>query len=82
MCQPALSQVKGQIKAQGGNIMSRMGEQPHLPSDKRMINRKAFRFIDSTKGNTVVVIHGSLDSKLGRINNKLFLELQRCSNDL
>ena len=82
MCQPALSQVKGQIKAQGGNTMSKMGEQPHLPSDKRVINRKAFRFVRDPKGNCIPVIHGSLDSKLGRINNKLFLELQRCGNDL
>ena len=55
-----------------------------LPTFGERIERrsKPFRFVRTVCGNTVPVIHGSLDSKLGRINNKLFLELQRCSNDL
>lgn len=56
--------------------MSKMGEIAHLPSDKRVINRKQFRLVETYQGNTVPVIHGSLDSNMGKLNNKVFEALQ------
>jgi hypothetical protein len=45
----------------------------HLPSDKREINRRPFRFIADSSGREVPVIH----SKFGGKNHKAYVNRQQ-----